>query len=110
MTAARTVLPNRRPCETVTIGGLDGRPIDICVGYDQSGRVREIFADGHKIGSDADAALDDGLVMASILLQHGVSVSELSRHIGRESIVRDAPAASMLGLAIEAAAKLEATV
>lgn len=106
----RKALPNRRPCETITVYDAAGKPMDVSVGYDSTGHVREIFADGHKIGSDAEADIDDALVMVSIALQTGWPVAKLAKRIGRESVVPGAPAASRIGLAIETAAELERSV
>lgn len=108
---SRQPLPNRRPCETMTVVDADGAPIDVCVGFDQAGRVREIFADSrnHKVGSDSRAELSDGLVMASVTLQHGIGVRQLGRHIGREGSHPGATTASRLGLVITVAALMEGT-
>lgn len=106
----RKPLPNRRPCVTETVFDAAGKPLDVCCGFDAAGKVREIFADGHKVGSDARAELSDALVMASVLLQHDMGISDLSRHVGRDAIIPGAPAASTLGLAIDTAARVEATL
>ena len=105
----RTPLPNRRPCEASTVYDASGRRMDVCVGFDADGRVREIFADGAKIGSEAEADIDDGLVVTSLYLQSGAKITDIARHIGREAITPEAPAASRLGLAIMTAAAMEGT-
>ena len=104
---SRVRLPYRRECETLTIQDFGGKPLDVSIGLDPRHRVREVFVDGHKIGSDAEANIDDGLVLASVLLQSGHSIQELAKLVGRESIVPGAPAASLVGLVIETAAKME---
>lgn len=104
----RKPLPNRRPCQTETVFDAAGKPLDVCCGFDAAGKVREIFADGHKVGSDSRAELSDGLVVVSVALQSGIDVTDLGRHVGREAIQPGAPAASTLGLAIDTAARMEA--
>lgn len=103
----RTTLPDRRPCEIETVLDSAGNRLDVCVGFDAAGRVREIFADGYKVGSDARAELSDALVMASVALQSGLDIDALRRHVGREAIHPGAPAASTLGLALDTAARME---
>jgi hypothetical protein len=49
----------------------------VSVGFDRAGRVREIFAEGLRCGSDSDVLIDDACIMASLLLQHGYSATEL---------------------------------
>lgn len=101
----RTPLPNRRPSESKDTQWA-GKPITICVGRDERGDVREVFADYAKVGSDAQAVIADGLVLLSLLLQHGVSITEVAVHLGRESVDPDAPAASVLGFVVAEAAGL----
>lgn len=57
---------------------FDGRPHDVCFGFEPGGPVREIFIRGPKSGSDAATFLDDAAVMASLLLQHGYAAADLT--------------------------------
>ena len=99
----RQPLPNRRRTITESRDWC-GRPLIVSVGIDDHGVVREVFADHAKSGSDADASLDDSLVVVSLALQSGWSIGDILRHLGREGTDVTAPAASVLGYAIEIAA------
>ncbi len=102
----RIRLPDRRLAVVEDLAWA-GRVWSLGLGFDGAGRVREIFLDGAKPGSGIDALVADGCVALSLLLQHGVSAAELARHLGRESVERQAPAASILGAAAVAAAAVE---
>lgn len=104
---ARDSLPARRQNETLEVEWA-GRPLTVCVGIDDRGLVKEIFADHAKVGSDAHAVLSDALVLASLLLQLGAKIGDLAHHLGRESVDSQAPAASVLGYIVEQAAQMEA--
>lgn len=106
--AVRTRLPSRRLAnhhELVWRGKL----LSITVGFDDATprRVREIFADGHKVGSDRDAEIDDFCTMASMLLQSGWAIEDLQHRLSREATDPDAPAASIFGFILKFAAKCE---
>lgn len=105
----RTHLPNRRPCETVSVE-FRGRQFTVNVGFDREGYVREVFSDGLKIGGAAEAELDDALVMMSHLLQRGVTIGEVATYLGRESTDITAPAASSIGMIAAVAADMERTI
>src|SRR5262249_1034674 len=62
-----------RDALTGTISGLDW------------GELAEIFLTNHRQGSDADAAACDSAVLASLLMQHGVSVDQIRRSLMRDS-------------------------
>ena len=98
MSAARERLPNRRESETFTF--LCGphyytATVSYFPGTD---RIGEIFLGNSRVGSDADAAAKDSAVVASIALQHGVSVDVL-----RHALLRDrrGVASSPLGCALD---------
>ena len=101
----RTTLPTRRPADTTTIQ-FAGRDYAVTIGTYQDGRPGEVFISGPKIGSDMEAVLDDGAVLVSLLLQHGVEPVDLAKTIGRVNLLGSA--ASILGavvdLLVEAAA------
>lgn len=108
----RNLLKNRRPNETLEVvwpNEAKGAALTICVGFDADDMVKEVFAEQPKVGSDAHAILSDALVLMSILLQHGFPVGQIARHLARESVDPDAPAASILGFIAEKAASLEHT-
>ena len=105
----RSPLPNRRPCETVELD-WSGQRYHLSLGRDSAGQVRELFCDGAKSGSDAEAIIDDALILASILLQHGTTAAEVWASLGRLSPdpasgrPSDEPA-SLIGAAIKMAAR-----
>lgn len=103
----RKPLPNRRQSITVESEWAN-RPLTVSVGMNDEGAIREVFADHAKVGSDGDAMLDDCLVVLSLALQKGWTISEFKSHIGREGTDQMAPAASVLGYVIELSAELEA--
>lgn len=102
----RHPLPARREAVTILIV-WEGTPWSISVGFDESWRVREIFADGHKTGTDIEAILDDACILTSMLLQSGANIADLADKLGREGVKPEAPAASIVGLAIKKAAEIE---
>lgn len=104
---SRARLPDRRPAVVATLD-WQGRTWLLGCGFDRGGRVREVFLNGPKIGSDQEALLADGCVLISLLLQHGLDAPELASHLGREGIAPGAPAASPFGHIAGELAKLEA--
>ena len=76
------------------------RTYSVTIGFDQAGQPGEVFAHGAKVGSAMDLLIDDGAVLLSLLLQHGVKPADLARSLGR--IDGTAPA-SILGALVAAA-------
>lgn len=75
---SRDRLPNRRPHLVEPI--LLMEKFECLVGFGiekESGRVRELFLDGLKIGTPLAAIMNDSCILISMLLQHGYTVSEL---------------------------------
>lgn len=104
--ARRIPLPDRRPSETIVFAWA-GREWTITVGFDDSHYVREIFADGAKIGSEREAELDDACILISMLLQSGWLIQDLLAKLSRQGIDPEAPAASVFGLMCKIAAEAE---
>ena len=104
---SRTRLLNRRPQISTEIV-FGGQLWTLSCGFDDGGKVRELFLFTTLGGSDIEALVDDAAIMISLLLQHGLSIRDLARHLGRQGIDATAPAASLLGLAVITAAKIEA--
>jgi ribonucleoside-diphosphate reductase alpha chain len=101
----RALLPNRRPNETVEFE-FESERYAICIGYDDAGQAKEIFATGPRAGSAMQAIISDVCVIISIALQNGLSRSDLERSLGRvprftEGHEHEGPA-SVVGLIIEA--------
>ena len=82
----RRRLANRRPnrIETIEVGG---RSIVACFGLDTAGRVREVFADGAKSGSDLETAIDDAATLLSLALQSGYRAQDLVGRFSRDGIL-----------------------
>lgn len=78
----RTPLPSRRRNETFVISWR-GQPVSVTFGIDASGRVREVFADIAKTGTDLQALLADWCVIVSVALQHDIPPSALARSLSR---------------------------
>lgn len=105
-------LPNRRPNISETIVWQD-KEYHITVGFDAHGKVAELFINGLKVGSDTEAALQDGCVVFSLALQNGATVDRLAGSLGREHPDPQAPiqgvgrAASAFGVAVNLAALIQ---
>ena len=95
--STRSRLPNRRPSETFALD-CNGLSYLATISRFQDGRLAEIFISNAKAGSHSDAAAKDAAVVASIALQHGVSVDVI-----RHALLRDAHgrASSPLGAALD---------
>ena len=78
MTAVRERLPNRRR-STVVAFEHDGQRYRASAGFFRGGAVGEIFLDVGKAGSAVQCFADDAAVLASLLLQYGVSITVI-RH------------------------------
>lgn len=78
----RDKLPERRPNVTTRIDHA-GFVFTVTVGFDLSGRPREVFADGAKIGTDIGHIISDACVVISLALQHGCPPELLPKSMGR---------------------------
>ena len=107
MTGERQRLPDRRLTITHTVEWQD-RTLMVGVGFDRDGVAREIFLNGHKVGSQFEALMQDTCVLVSLLLQHGPSAAELARQIDRPAADPNAPAASLVGWILIKLAEIEA--
>ena len=98
----RKRLPNRRP--SITFGFQCGphRYTATVSYFPGTDRLAEIFLGNGRAGSDVDAAAKNSAVVASIALQHGVSVDTI-----RHALLRDPRgiASSPLGIALDLLAK-----
>ncbi len=81
----RTLLPQRRFCETFTITHW-GRPWQITVGfYDDQVTPGEVFVSGGKTGTEAEGTARDGAILLSLALQHGVPLNTIRHAITRNA-------------------------
>ena len=81
MTPERAPLPPRRPSVTREVE-IGGRRITVTVGFYLDGRPGEVFAGGHKEGSEMQRVMDDACVIISVALQHGVRPVALAASLG----------------------------
>jgi hypothetical protein len=79
---ARERLPNRHACETAEFTH-GGRTYTYQIGRYEDGRIGEVFLCGAKSGSDVEAALRDGSIMFSQLLQFGVRAADIRMALTR---------------------------
>lgn len=79
--SGRAILPTRRPNVTVEVAH-GGHAFTVTVGYDLTGRVREVFAGGTRIGTDLAHVIADACVALSLALQHGARPADLGRSMG----------------------------
>jgi hypothetical protein len=105
----RHPLPQRRTSVTDTVD-YHGHAIAITVGLYPDGTPGEVWASTGK-GGDMQRTLDDACVLVSLLLQHGVSLADMGKSLGKVPEHRivdgamalcDAPA-SAVGLVVETA-------
>jgi len=103
--AVRQRLPDRRECEGFDIEAL-GLPFHVTVSRFPDGRLAEVFITNHKAGSMAGVLASDSAVLASLHLQHGVSVDLIRRALMRDP---QGNASSPLGRALDRLAEEEGT-
>lgn len=100
----RKPLPDRRPCETITVR-WNGQAFPVSVGFHpDTGAASEVFADVAK-GGDLQWVIADACVVISIALQHGIEPAELAKSLGRVPVpwAEDETApASPIGAVVEA--------
>jgi hypothetical protein len=95
--SVRQRLPNRRDSETFSFSWL-GMSFTASISRYPDGMLAEIFLTNHKVGTHADIAARDSAVVASLALQHGVSVETLRRALLRDS---QGVASGPLGVALD---------
>ena len=99
--SGRERLTNRRASETFAFDCGPHRYVATVSFFPSTDRLAEIFLGNGRSGSDIDAAAKDSAVVASLALQHGVSVDVI-----RKALLRDnqGKASSPLGCALDAIA------
>lgn len=95
--ARRDALPNRRQHEAIDFdhGGMS---YVAGIGRFADGRLAEIFLNGAKQGSAADAAARDAAIVASLALQHGLEPDTLRKALTRNT---DGSASGPLGVILD---------
>lgn len=97
----RRRLPNRRRSETFEFE-RDGSTFRITVGYFPNNEVGEIFVNGDRAHSMLDVMISDSAILASLALQWGASLQEITHALKRDNQGR---AASPIGAALDRIAK-----
>lgn len=99
----RTPLNDRRQNITTEVKWTTPSSIDqkliVTYGLDRGGKVREAFCAGYRADTDLCALTNDACIMMSLLLQHGVSITEVAAACGQNTAEgeTDGPPASLLG-------------
>jgi hypothetical protein len=91
----RQRLANRRPHWLYRFE-CDGQIYTGGIGRFDDGRIAEIFINGAKVGSAAEANAQDAAIVASLALQHGCPI-ETIRHALARSGGSAGPLATLLG-------------
>ena len=94
---ARDRLPNRRQSETIAFE-RDGSRYCLTVGHFPDGRPGEVFLNADRANSLLDVLASDAAILASLALQHGCSLQEITRALKRDS---RGEAASPIGAALD---------
>ena len=85
--AKRYRLSNRRRSVgyeiAVKIGGDRERTITVMVGFDEDGRVKEVFIKDAKEGQDLGLILDALAIVISLALQYGIPPEALAKSMSR---------------------------
>ncbi|PSO29830.1 ribonucleotide reductase [Bradyrhizobium sp. MOS002] len=101
---SREKLPNRRPNETQEFE-RDGIRVILTTGYRPDGEVGEIFLNADRSNSMLDVLMSDAAIIASLALQYGVSLRQISHSIKRDKF---GIASSPIGAALDRISKPEA--
>src|SRR6202790_1899068 len=93
---SRQRLQNRRPHWLYRLE-CDGQMYTGGIGRFDDGRIAEIFINGVKVGSTAEANAQDAAIVASLALQHGCP-AEVLRHALHRDRYSGGPLVTLLGL------------
>jgi ribonucleoside-diphosphate reductase alpha chain len=95
--ARRDRLPNRRASQNIAFE-RDNLKYQMTVGLYPDGRVGEIFLNAEHANSLLDVLAHDAAILASIALQYGATLSEISHALKRDG---QGAAASPIGAAVD---------
>jgi hypothetical protein len=95
MTAPRQRLQNRRPHWLYRFES-GGQMYTGGIGRFDDGRIAEIFINGVKVGSTAEANAQDAAIVASLALQHGCPIGTIPHALARSG-GSTGPLATLLG-------------
>lgn len=103
LTDRRDQLPNRRYGETFELQHGGKRAVfTVTLGRYPDGRVGEVFVSGGKSGSESEANVRDGAILASLAIQHGAPIATLAAAITREG---DGSPSTIIGVVLDQLAK-----
>jgi len=72
-------------------------------GYPETGQPVEVFyADGQRIGSQLQHAIQDACVLISLLLQYGVEPNAIAKTLSSAPVLGDPQPATVIGVIAEA--------
>jgi hypothetical protein len=83
----RQRLPNRRHSESFDFD-CNGLRYTCTYSRFQNGSIGEIFLTNHKANSQSDSNAKDAAIIASLCLQHGVSIDVIRKALLRDSLGR----------------------
>lgn len=95
--AMRQALPQKRRNETQEFE-RDGINVKMTVGFYDDGRIGEIFLNADRANSMLDVLMSDAAILASLALQHGVTLAQIAHAIKRDKF---GIASSPIGAAID---------
>jgi hypothetical protein len=99
----RDQLPSRRYGETFELQHGGKRAVfQVTLGRYPDGRIGEVFISGGKSGTESEANLRDGAILASLALQHGVPIATMAAAITREG---DGAPSTIIGVVLDQLAK-----
>lgn len=106
---SKVKLPPRRDNATIEIkhGPRDAETTyRVTFGLDGSRVIKEVFCEGLKVGSMAQAIIRDGCILLSRALQRGETIEELAQALGEDRAEgeREGPPSSPLGAIARAGA------
>lgn len=93
----RSKLPNRRAIETISFNFM-GTAYSISFGRHENGNISEVFVQAGKPGSEKEALTRDIGLAISVMLQHGLLISDLLPSVTR---LDDGSPAGPLGAILE---------
>jgi ribonucleoside-diphosphate reductase alpha chain len=94
---ARNRLPNRRASQNIAFG-RDNLNYQMTIGLYPDGRVGEIFLNAEHATSLLDVLAHDAAILASLALQYGAPLSEITHPLRRDA---QGVAASPIGAAMD---------
>jgi hypothetical protein len=93
----RQRLPDRRRSESFGFE-CNGLKYTATASWFDDGRLGEVFVGNHKCDSHADACAKDAAILASVAVQHGITLDVLRKSLLRDSRGRPTPIGTALDI------------